>query len=174
MSTINRKPFIKDLLGSLSDEDIETLSALIDGGGNQTPILRTLSIKPAGNRTHISESDMGVHLCSLEVNYTLIKGYLLYNDDYCVLISFSDSQKLSMFAIDVDTLGISVIDEELSVLELRSELTDYDVYGALDFASDEDVYIALAIVEVGDREIEDNALILEDADTIEGHTLNMA
>ena len=172
MSTINKKPFIKDLLGSLTAEETSTLINLIDGGGNQTPILRTMSIKPSGNRTNITAADKGVRLCNLELNYSLFNGYLIYNDDYCVLIAFTDSQKLMMF--NINGLNLENIDEELSVLELRSELVDFDVTSLLDFATAEDVYIALAIVDVGDREIEENTLVLDEDDYIEENTVFMA
>lgn len=126
MSTINKKPFIKALIEDLKQTEglLETLQLLIDGGGNQTPILRTLSIKPSGNRSNITNADKGVCLCNLEANYSLYNGYLCYTDSYCVLISFTDSQKLTMFAITEDGHNFETIDEELNVLELRSELMD--------------------------------------------------
>ena len=124
MSTINKKPFIQTLLESLTDGQIEALSALINGGGNQTPLKRTMNVVPTGGKEHITASDKGIHLCELEFNYSLFKGYLVYNDDYCVLINFTDSQVLKMFDIDVAHLQLKTIDEELSVLELRSELDD--------------------------------------------------
>lgn len=124
MSVINKEPFIRKLIASLTSEQKATLAALVNGGGNQTPILRTLSINPAGNRTNITNSDKGVKLCDLEINYSLFRGYLIFNNSYCVLISFTDSQKLSMFKISEDKHNFATVDEELSVLELRLELFD--------------------------------------------------
>lgn len=124
MSTINKKPFIKSLIESLTADQLKTLSTLVDGGGNRTSILRTLSIKPAGNRTNITVIDKGVKLCNLEANYSLYNGYLIYNDDYCVLISFTDSQKLLMLEISADKHDFATIDEELNVLELRMYLSE--------------------------------------------------
>ena len=125
MSTINKKPFIKELLADLSAGQIATLETLIDGGGNQVPIKRTMNKVPAGDRTHITEADKGIHLCNLEANYSLFNGYLVYNDKYCVLIYFTDAQVLGMFNIDIRNLiKFDTIDEALSVTELRMELND--------------------------------------------------
>ena len=124
MSTINRKPFIKDLIDSLTIENITTLGALMDGGGNQTPILRTMSDQPTASRPNISVADKGIRLCNLQLEFSLFEGYLIYNNDYCVLIHFTDSQVLTMFSIDVAKRELSVVDEYLDVNELRSELND--------------------------------------------------
>lgn len=128
MSTINKKPYIKNLLESLDTDMLNSLSLLIDGEGNQEPIRRTMNL-PSGNKTKITEADKGVHLCSLEINYSIFMGYLVYNDDYCCLIWFTDSssQVIKCFNINLETNAIETVSEELSVLELRSEL--YDIRG---------------------------------------------
>ena len=121
MSTINKKPYIKSLFESMSDTDLNTLSTLMDGGGNQTAIRKTMNV-PSGDKTKIDSDDKGVHLCSLEINYSVFMGYLIYNDDYCCLIWFTDSQVLKCFDIDVSKNEIKTINEELNILELRSAL----------------------------------------------------
>lgn len=126
MSTINKKPYIKSLLESMSSDDLLMLQQLIDGGGEQIAIKRTMNL-PSGDKTKISESDKGVHLCSLEMEYSLFIGYLVYNDDYCCLIRFADSPVLKLFEINVSENHIKTIDEELTVVELRSEL--YGILG---------------------------------------------
>lgn len=148
MSTINKKPFIKDLLGSLTEGQISTLSALIDGGGNQTAILRTLNRTETSTRTHITAADKGVKLCNLEFNYSLYNGYLIYNDTYCIFIAFTDSQQLTMFSIDVAGLNLATIPEELSVLELRSELDDTNAAEAAEIVS-----VVNEAIQNGDIEI---------------------
>lgn len=133
MSTINKKPFIKLVLESMSAEEVATLSALIDGSGNQTALLRTMSNKPTGNRTNITSADKGVHLCNLEVGFTLFQGYLIYTDSYCVLIHFTDAQVLGMFDIDLNDLtSYATVSEALNVLELRSEVYDIANKGGSD------------------------------------------
>lgn len=124
MSTINKKPFIKKLLDSMSGDDLVTLQGLMDGEGVQTPLLRTLSIRPFGNRSHITETDLGVHLCDLEIGTSLFRGYLVYNGTYCVLLQFTDFQRIQMFKIVSDKLNYEVVDEYLDINELRSELDD--------------------------------------------------
>ena len=163
MSTINKKPYIKSLLESMSAEDLQTLSTLIDGGGNQVPIRRTMNL-PSGNKTMISSDDKGVSLCSLEVNYSVMIGYLIYNDDYCCLIHFSDSPNLKIFDIDTLNDSLKTIDEALSVVELRSEINGITGGGGgggnnvnLDYATDSDIlYDVLAILPIEDRELQPN------------------
>lgn len=128
MSIINGVPFIKSLIASLSDQQIGTLKQMIDGGGDQTVLQRTTSQQSVtGPRTRITTSDKGIHRCSLEVTGGLYSwnGYLIYTDDYCVLIYYSDDfQKLGWLTIDVATQKTEYINEELSILELRNELVD--------------------------------------------------
>lgn len=124
MSTINKKPFIKKLLDSMSGDDLVTLQGLMDGEGVQTPLLRTLNIRPFGNRSHITEADLGVHLCNLEIGTNLFLGYLVFNKAYCVLLQFTDFQRIQMFKIVSDKLNYEVVDEYLDINELRSELDD--------------------------------------------------
>ena len=124
MSVLNKKPFIKSLLESLTDEQRSTLASLIDGGGTRAPILRTLNINTTSTRTHITNADKGVKICNLEINYSLYNGYLIYNDSYCVLLSYTDSQQMLVFSINLSERNFASVNEELSALELRSELKD--------------------------------------------------
>jgi hypothetical protein len=128
MSIINGVPFIKSLIASLSDQQIGTLKQMIDGGGDQTVLQRTTGQQSVnGPRTRITISDKGIHRCSLEVTGGLYtwNGYLIYTDDYCVLIYYSDDfQKLGWLTIDVAKQKTEYINEELSILELRNELVD--------------------------------------------------
>ena len=124
MSTINKKPFIKKLLASMGENDLVTLSTLMDGEGDQAAIFRTLNIREFGNRLHITETDLGVHLCDLEIGTSLFKGYLIYNETYCVLLQFTDFQRIQMFKIGDDKLSYDIVDEYLDINELRSELDD--------------------------------------------------
>lgn len=178
MSTINKKPFIKSLLESMSDEDLSTLSSLIDGGGVQVPLLRTLSIKPSGNRSNITNSDKGVKLCNLEANYSLYNGYLIFNDYHCVLIAFTDSQKLTMFEISDTKLDFATIDEELSVIEFRSELKDMLGGGGsgggnadIDLANESDIlFETLGILPLEERVVSDHGIELYDEDSVDTET----
>lgn len=129
MSIINKTPFIKSLIASLSDSDLTTLKAMVDGGGSQTVLMKTTStLSVNGTRTRLSTSDKGVHRCSLEVNNGLYtwNGYLVYNNTHCVLIYYSDDfQKLGWLQIDTNNfIDFEYINEELSILELRNELED--------------------------------------------------
>lgn len=127
MSTINRKPFIKTLLESCTDDELSVLSSLLDGSGDQTIIKRSANPVASSNAPHISATDKGVKLCNLTINYTSWLGYLIYTDDYCVLISFTDAQVLKMFDLTADKTIPNTVDEELNILELRSTL--YEVSG---------------------------------------------
>ena len=124
MSVLNKKPFIKTLLESMTTEDIGVLSVLMDGGGDRTPLLRTLNPNPVGNRSHITDADLGVHMCSLEVNFSQYNGYLIYNSDFCILLQFTDFQRIQMFNINPTKNTYELVDEYLDINELRSELDD--------------------------------------------------
>lgn len=124
MSAINKKPFLVSLIESLSEEQISTLRAMINGEGNQTVLMRTMHVKPLGERTHLTAADKGIHRCNLEVDFSLLNGYLIYTDDYCVLICYTDFQTLSWYNLDLVKMNANTISEELTILELRSELDD--------------------------------------------------
>ena len=62
MSVLNKKPYINAVLESL--DDVSVLATLMNGGGDRTELLRTMDY-PSGNRTNITTSDKGAHLCSL-------------------------------------------------------------------------------------------------------------
>lgn len=122
MSVINKEPFIKKLLASCSSEELDTLTTLINGGGNQTPIKRTANPIDTPEIPHISVSDKGIQLCSLTINYTNFLGYLVYTDLFCALISFTDAQVLKIFDLTEDKTRPNTIDEAINILELRSAL----------------------------------------------------
>lgn len=124
MSVIDKKPFLISLIETLTEEQISALKVMMNGGGNPTVLMRTMHISPLGERTHLTAADKGIHRCNLEVDFSLLNGYLIYNDTYCVLIVFTDFQTLSWYTIDVENQEIAKITEELSILELRSELDD--------------------------------------------------
>lgn len=105
----------------LSDQ-LSTLLALIDGGGNQTPIKRTANPIAPESAPHITECDKGVHLCNLIINYTQYNGYLIYTDDYCTFIWFTNSQVLKIFDLTNNKIQPPTVDEALNILELRFEL----------------------------------------------------
>ena len=123
MSVLNKIPFINSVLESLSSENLASLKDLMNGLGDRTQLLRTMDI-PSGNRTNITSSDKGVHMCSLQVGPTIFNGYLLYSDDHCVLLFFTDFQRINMFDIDVAKNHLETVDEYLDINELRSTLGD--------------------------------------------------
>jgi len=120
MSVLNKIPYISALIGSMSAEELTTLTNLMNGSGNRAPLRRTVNPIDDASCPHITSEDKGVHMCSLTCNYTNFTGYLVYTDDYCALLSFTDSIVLKVFDIDVTNVGIRTIDEAITVLELRS------------------------------------------------------
>lgn len=130
MSIANKKPFVKTLVESLTSTDLNALKTMLDGGGDQTILLRTTTQNVDQNdpRKKITVADKGVHRCSLEVNGGLYtwNGYLVYNNYYCVLIYYTNNyQRLGWLLFNVEAQTFSYINEELSVLELRNELVDF-------------------------------------------------
>lgn len=125
MSVINKEPFIKKVLKTLTEQELKSLQNLIDGKGDRTYLKRTMNPAINEGRVHITTSDRGVHLCNLQLEFSLFNGYLIYNNFFCVLIYFTDAQVLGMFNIDVAKTKLATVDEALSVVELRSALDDF-------------------------------------------------
>ena len=81
----------------------------------------------------LTSADKGVYPIQLEMNgpaAITYEGYLVYNDDVCVLITYSseDAQALGIIDITMPASGSDIkwekVNESLSILELRSELFD--------------------------------------------------
>ena len=130
MSVINKYPFINTLLGSLTSEQLKDLNDCINGQYEGSVITRTL--KSWGNSL-LTESDKGIYPIQLELNgpaATTLPGYLIYTDDYCVLISYAndDACKLTIVNITMPESGSDIkweyVSESLTVNELRSSLFD--------------------------------------------------
>ena len=129
MSVINKNPFINELLGDLSSDELTALFACVNGQGD-APIFRTLK---AWGSDLLTSDDKGVYPIKLEMNgpaAITYEGYLVYNDDWCVLISYSseDAQALVIINITMPESGSDIkwekVNEQLSITELRSELFD--------------------------------------------------
>ena len=129
MSVIDKYPFINAVLTSLSDEDLASLQECVNGAGGSSVFKSIL----AGSPHLLKTTDKGVYPIELEVApsgtaQTVYPGFLIYNDDYCVLISFATerSQILTVLNLTrVNDLWKSEIKPfELSITDLRSELFD--------------------------------------------------
>lgn len=125
MSVLNKVPFINTLLNQLSQEEVSALSLLMNGQGNRTELKRIMDL-PSGDRTLITAADKGVHMCSLQVKFTLYNGYLVYpeNGSLCVLIYFTDFQRLNCMNIDVSKGSYELVDEYLDINEMRYIVKD--------------------------------------------------
>lgn len=129
MSVINKYPFINELLSDLSSDELTTLNHCINGQGD-APIFRTL--KSWGSSV-LSSEDKGVYPINLEMNgpsALTYQGYLIYNDDWCVLIAYpnEDACQLTIINITMPESGSDIkwsyIPEKLTINELRSEMFD--------------------------------------------------
>lgn len=120
MSRVQAKPYIESVIGSLSDEQKSALKSLINGY-SKTPTFRSLT-----NKSHaITTDDKGVKFVALEMPDGVETGYLMYTDTYCALASFHENtQEMNLWEIDVTGQTCERVDEELSILELRSTLFD--------------------------------------------------
>lgn len=119
MNGMNFKPFISKLLGSLSDEDLATLASLIDTHSNS--FTNRSLINPSN---YLSTSDKGVGLFTIQLDKDTIRtGYLIYNNSYCVLLSYvPTSERIVEFQIDVATKTYSMVKEFLTTDYLRHEV----------------------------------------------------
>ena len=88
---------------------------------------------PDSGNALLTESDKGIFRIKLEISkkraQDVYDGYLIYTDDYCVLIGYSwnKNQELDLINITKLTGGawtFHILNCDLSILELRSELDD--------------------------------------------------
>jgi hypothetical protein len=122
MSVINRKPFIQSVIDTLSDEQLESFANLLNGA--ESTIFRSF----LNNSYPFSTDDKGVNHCVLEAKDQVFTGYLIYNDVYCVLIAYQEkSQALKILKIDYAHDKYTIVDEELSIAELRRIVEDNTV-----------------------------------------------
>lgn len=133
MSVINKKPFIIQVLETLSVQQVETLAQAIDGQGSE-PIFRSLL---AGSPNILKIQDAGIKPAEIEVArpgtaQRVYQGYLIYTgneaNQYCVLIHYSDDMNQDLSIVNMKFVNGNwshqVLPCELSITELRSELND--------------------------------------------------
>lgn len=114
MSVINRFPAIMALVGSLTEAQIGQLANMINGG---TPASFRSLINPA---YRITNADKGVSHVTLETKDHTYTGYLVYNDEYCMLISYVDDQQgLNMIRINLSDWSYELVGEYLDINEFR-------------------------------------------------------
>lgn len=142
MSVIDKYPFINAVLTSLSDEDLASLQECVNGAGGSSVFKSIL----AGSPHLLKNTDKGVYPIELEVApsgtaQTVYPGFLIYNDDYCVLISFATERSQILTVLDLHLVNglwnYEIKPFELSITDLRSEL--FDVAGGGGGASPSDV-----------------------------------
>lgn len=129
MSVIDKYPFINAVLTSLSDEDLASLQECVNGAGGSSVFKSIL----AGSPYLLKNTDKGVYPIELEVAksgtaQTVYPGFLIYNDDYCVLISFATERSQILTVLDLHLVNglwsYEIKPFELSITDLRSELFD--------------------------------------------------
>lgn len=133
MSAINKVPVIKSILGGLDATQLTTLNNCINGLGG-TPIFR--SLKPTSS-SPLTADDKGIKPIRLETKSviggsSLYEGYLIYTDDICAVINFASEEIQSLFVLIIDTTTkeCEIKVQNISILELRSELDDIIGAGA--------------------------------------------
>lgn len=116
MSTITKKPYIHLVLESLTEEQLIALKTIINTES------KNASFKSIINPAYfISVADKGVNRTVFEAKDNVYTGAFVYNDDYCVLISWESetTQKLKMCVIDPEEKSYYVVEEPLTINELR-------------------------------------------------------
>ena len=104
MSVINKVPYIVKVLKSLDGDELAALKDLIDG--KEQPVFRSL----INASDYITDDDEGVNHITLETGAEMLSGYLIFNDDYCVLISYDrNAQELQMWDIDLNSQAIKMV-----------------------------------------------------------------
>lgn len=120
MSAIQKKPYIRNVLDSMEDEEKVTLLQLVDGKQNK-PTPKSL-INPS---QHITGADklLTPEYIALETKEGVYTGYLIYNDDYCTLVTYEDgSQNLDILDIDLSNMTYKVNGENTSIADMRFEI----------------------------------------------------
>ena len=131
MSVIQKRPFIEKVIATLSSAEKSDLIGLINGSELE-PSFRSLVNKSY----YLSDSDEGVSHIILETSDRTYTGYLLYTDDYCVLVSYKNIQDLVILNINPDKHTFEYVKEPLTITELRFELADAGGIGS-DITADE-------------------------------------
>ena len=135
MSVINKKPFVETLIESLTSTQKSLLLELVNGKYS-SPVLRSFINK----NCPITNSDKGVSYITLEAQNEKFTGYLVYNNSYCVLLSYGNAldQKMDMISLNVAQKQYAINDEKLDINELRrllEEVADHITSGEIDSGS---------------------------------------
>lgn len=121
MSVINKTPYLEKVLAKLTDTNLATLKSVINGGTK--PVFKSLV-----DADHLlTAADKGVKLVNLQLSLKepYKTGFLLFNDDVCVLIAYHRFQDLQLIEIDTTIMTYKVIKEYCDIEELRRCLVDY-------------------------------------------------
>lgn len=122
MSIIGKKPFVNEILDSLTEAQLGTLSSLVDNLGS------AVLVSLYGNNI-ISDDNKGVSHVTFrleQISNLVVDGILCYKDDsHCGLFVFNDSTgEMDSYKIYPSTLKYSPIYEHLSVEEFRRCIDD--------------------------------------------------
>ena len=110
MSVINKKPLIEKVVSALSPEQKKNLLKGLNGE-------LTKSVKVFDN---LSTSDKGISYVDIKFADGVKTGYLVYNDAVSVLIAYyNDTQKMTLFVLDVTKHTYKASREYLTIDELR-------------------------------------------------------
>ena len=117
MNGMNFKPFITKVLDSLSDTDVGDLYELMN---KHSDAFTHRSLIDANNL--LTNEDKGVGLFTIQLDEETIRtGYLLFNDDYCVLLGYvSNSERVVEYLIANN--NFKVVKEYLTTDFLRHEV----------------------------------------------------
>lgn len=112
MSVIRKTPYIETVIGSLTADQIGTLTSYINGSGTPTTV-------QLGSAAFAALS--GIQLLNLKIdNLRTVSGFLIKTASYCTFISYrGNSEKLIISDINTTTWTITDIEEFLTIEELR-------------------------------------------------------
>lgn len=119
MNGMNFKPFISKVLDSLSDENLSSLASLIDSHSNNFSYRSLID-----SNNLLTSSDKGVGLFTIQLDeHTIRTGYLLYNNSYCVLLSYvSNSERVAEYQINLSNMKAEMVKEYLTTDYFRHEV----------------------------------------------------
>lgn len=115
MSTINKLPYINNVLSDLPEEDVSHLLNLING------------VNPTDTHFYTLDTivEKGIFRGTLETDREIFTGYLIYTSNQCTFIAYGHTQQLNILDLDLENKKFKLVDEYLDIDELRTVIATF-------------------------------------------------
>lgn len=114
MSVLRKVPYIENVLGQLSEENLNLLKTVMNSSG----ITKELSLVNAEKL--ITTNDQGIYGCVCEFDLGYEKtGILIFTNSLCVLLAYNRFEEVAVYTINVESKTYEKSNEKCSIEELR-------------------------------------------------------